>query len=50
MVAPVRWPYLYTQATDLVLVAVAKDGTKLSTSQSPLVQMPSPAVDQAGLL
>jgi hypothetical protein len=44
----VRWPYLYTEATDFVLVAVAKDGTKLLTSQSPLVQMPSPSVDQAG--
>ena len=46
----VRWPYILTQATDFVLVAVAKDGTKLSTSQSPLLQMPAPVVSQANLL
>ncbi|WP_239768803.1 PA14 domain-containing protein [Streptomyces sp. CL12-4] len=39
----IRWPYLLTQEEDFVLVAVAKDGTKLSTSQSPRLRMPTPA-------
>ncbi|MGV9291019.1 PA14 domain-containing protein [Streptomyces sp. NPDC003719] len=39
----IRWPYLLTQEEDFVLIAVAKDGTKLSTSQSPRLRMPTPA-------
>ncbi|MFB7329749.1 fibronectin type III domain-containing protein [Streptomyces sp. NPDC056190] len=38
----IRWPYLLTQEEDFVLIAVAKDGTKLSASQSPRLRMPAP--------
>ncbi|MGJ5762185.1 PA14 domain-containing protein [Streptomyces galbus] len=39
----IRWRYLLTQELDFVLVAVAKDGTRLSTSQSPRLRMEAPA-------
>ncbi|MGW2088082.1 fibronectin type III domain-containing protein [Streptomyces sp. NPDC001880] len=42
----VRWPWLYSQAVDFVLVAVKEDGTKLSAARSPRVHMPDPAVGQ----
>ncbi|MFJ6562952.1 PA14 domain-containing protein [Streptomyces sp. NPDC091412] len=38
----IRWRYLLTQETDFVLIAVAKDGTKLSASQSPRLRMSAP--------
>ncbi|WP_377274338.1 fibronectin type III domain-containing protein [Peterkaempfera sp. SMS 1(5)a] len=38
----VRWPYLLTQQEDFALVAVSKDGTKLSVDQSPRTRMSPP--------
>ncbi|MFC9245192.1 fibronectin type III domain-containing protein [Streptomyces sp. NPDC057136] len=40
----IRWPWLYMQSMDFVLIAVKQDGTKLSAAQSPRVHLPDPAV------
>jgi hypothetical protein len=40
-----RWPGSLYEAEDFVLIAVAKDGTKLTAAQSPLVRMPAPTAE-----